>query len=162
MPKEGVGPPGTNTGIVLPPTAKCPVCRYSWGRALLLVAGGEPVFYTFQAERLRKELKQAQPNQKRCLRASKAIQRPPKLPSSAHGMDAGRVPPPPLPRGKGGLSRSINRSSDIWLANAALPASGGPNASRFLISGLVLISREGLGLFPLLSVALGNWKPSGC
>lgn len=46
-------------------------------------------------------------------------------------------PPLLLLNGKGGLLLSINRSSDIWLANAALPASRGLNASRFLISGLV-------------------------
>lgn len=57
-------------------------------------------------------------------------------------------PPPMLRCGKGGLWLSINRSSDSWLANAALPASGGLNASRFLISGLVLISAERLGLVP--------------
>lgn len=57
-------------------------------------------------------------------------------------------PAPTLRCGKGGLWLSINRSSDIWLANASLPASGGLNASRFLISGLVLISAERVGLVP--------------
>lgn len=170
MPEEGTGPPGRNTGIVLSPIAKCPVRWYSRGlteepllhRCRLLGASKEPVFYTFQAERLQKKLKQAQPNQKQCRQVSGAIQQPLELPSSARGKDAGRVPAPTFLRGKGGLSLSINRSSDIWLANAVLPASGGLNASRFLISGLVLISGEGLGLFPLLLVALGNWKLSGC
>lgn len=74
MPKERIGPPGTNTGIVLPPVAKCLVCWYSKRLALLLVAGREPVFYTFQAERLRKELKQAQPNQNQHRQALRAIQ----------------------------------------------------------------------------------------
>lgn len=122
MPKEGTGPPGTNAGVVVPTAAKCPVCWCSQGLALQLTAGVEPTL-----QKATEELRQAQPNQKQRRQMLRAIQRPPERPLSAHGKDAGWVPPRPLLRGEGGLCLSINRSSDIWLTNAA------PNASRCLI-----------------------------
>lgn len=151
MPKEGTAPLATNAGAAVAAAAKRLVCWCSRGPAPGLTAGGEPML-----QEATKELRQAQPNQKQCQQTSRAIPRPPERPLSAHGEDAAWVPPRLLRHGEGGLCLSRNRSSDAWLANAV------PGASRCLIWGLVLISGEGLGLFPLLSVPPANWKPSGC